>query len=195
MKILWWGILGITVIGISGAYIHQSLTRRTSESELAVLGDVQPFHLQDQANQPFSLANLKGKTWVADFIYTSCPDQCPMMSRHMQVIQGLLPSDAAVELVSITIDPHKDSPAVLARYAQKYHADGKRWHFLTGPMTAVKSVVDNFKLLAPPDKPGRPSINHSNRLVLVDAKAQIRGYYDGTDQQEVQKLVKDLSQL
>jgi protein SCO1/2 len=190
---LWWGLLGIVLVGVSGNYVRQSLTSKAPQPP--VLGRLHPFTLRDQANKPLSLKDLQGKTWVADFIYTRCPDQCPMLSRKMAAFQDLIPKKAQVHLVSITVDPEHDTPATLADYAARYHADPARWLFLTGRPRDVENLVIDFKLLPPGEKPEIRRLNHSTPLVLVDPKGQIRGYYDAGIESEVQQLVKDVSRI
>src|SRR5258708_37656837 len=139
-----WIILGLTLAGITGAYVHQSLTRQ-NRSELPVLGQVPPFTLKDQTNKPVSRKDLEGKTWVADFIYTHCPDQCPMLSRHMEVVQGLLPKGSAAPLASLTVDPARDTPGTPARYARRSHADPARWRCPTGPSNNLQPLVSGWE--------------------------------------------------
>ena len=194
-KTLWCGLLVVTLAGMSGAFIWKAVTRNDpGAANLPVLGQVPDFSLMDQANRRWARQDLLGRTWVADFIYTRCPNLCPMMSRKMEVIQGLLPKESDIQLVSISVDPQHDKPPVLARYSRRFHA-GSRWHFLTGAPEAVHRLSDGFKLTTPGEPPARRVTNHSNRLILVDAKARIRGYYDGTNDKEIQRLVKDLSAL
>ena len=129
---VWWGLLGAALIGISSAFLWKTLTQQAVGTALPILGEMPAFSLVDQTGRTVTQNDLKGKTWIADFIYTSCPDQCPMISRHMEVLQGLLPKESRIQLVSISVDPKHDTPAVLARYAKRYHADPAHWRFLTG---------------------------------------------------------------
>lgn len=193
MTRFWWGILAAALVGVSAAFVWKTATRNPGDAALPVLEHVPMFKLQDQSGRVMTRNDLSGKTWIADFIYTTCPDQCPMMSRHMQTLQGLLPKESTVQLVSISVDPLHDTPAVLARYAQRYQADTTRWHFLTGTPEAVQKLLAGLKLTPPANPPGIKEISHSSRLVLIDPAADVRGYYDATDDQDVQRLVKDLS--
>jgi protein SCO1 len=190
----WWGFLGIVLIGLGGIFVWDSFSRKSAEPPLPILGRVDNFTLQDQNDRPLSRQDLMGKIWIADFIYTTCPDQCPMMSRAMQVIQGLVPKKAPVHLVSVSVDPKRDTPPVMAQYAQKYHSEPGRWSFLTGKEADILELTKSFQLPAPVQAP-KNLIDHSQQLVLVDARSRIRGYYDGTNELEVKRLVKDVSQL
>src|SRR6266571_8372909 len=141
-----------------------ALRQRTISS----YGTVPSFQFTNQNGQPFGLAQLAGKIWIADFIYTTCPGQCPMISSRMSELQKPL-QKTDVHLVSFTVDPEKDTPEVLRRYAERLQAEPGRWDFLTGPKSAIYSLSrDGFKLAVSDgsDEAGIPV--HSTRLVLVD---------------------------
>ncbi|MBI3333224.1 MAG: SCO family protein [Candidatus Omnitrophica bacterium] len=155
---------------------------------------VPAFHLTDETGRPFESGRLKGKVWVADFIFTSCAGSCPQITERMRSLQGRLP--AAVQLVSISVDPARDTPTALAGYAKRAGAEPGRWHFLTGSAAAIESLVrGGFRLsYAEGEGPGEP-ITHSVRFALVDQQGRIRGSYDSTDQKAVDHLLKDAGQL
>jgi protein SCO1/2 len=158
-------------------------------------GTVPAFQLVNQNGQSFGSAQLTGKIWIADFIYTTCPGPCPMISSRMSELQKPL-EKSDVHLVSFSVDPEKDTPQVLRGYAEKLQADPARWDFLTGPKSAIyKLSHDGFKLAVSDgsDEQGIPV--HSTRMVLVDRYGQIRGYYDATEADAVTKLVADANHL
>jgi protein SCO1/2 len=158
---------------------------------LPVLSTVPPFELTNEAGNPFGSANLAGKIWVADFIYTTCPGPCPRMSSQMRRIQELTASLPQVELVSITVNPEVDTPEVLAAYAKRYLANPARWHFLTGKLEALHRLKrDAFKL---GDVTG--NLEHSTRFVLIDRKGQVRAYYATLDGDPVPLVVADVRLL
>ena len=158
-------------------------------------GIVPPFQLTDQNNQPFGSAQLLGKIWIADFIYTTCPGPCPMISSRMSEMQKPL-EKTDVQLVSFSVDPEKDTPEVLRGYAEKLRAEPKRWDFLTGPKSAIYDLSHNGFKLAVSDGSGEAGIPvHSTRLVLVDRHGEIRGYYEATEADAVTKLLADTSHL
>jgi protein SCO1/2 len=158
-------------------------------------GTVPSFQLVNQNGQPFGSPQLTGKIWIADFIYTTCPGPCPMISSRMSELQKPL-EKTDVHLVSFSVDPEKDTPQVLRGYADKLQADPARWDFLTGPKSAIyKLSHDGFKL-AVSDGSGEQGIPiHSTRMVLVDRHGAIRGYYDATEADAITKLVADTSHL
>jgi protein SCO1/2 len=138
---------------------------------------------------------LAGSVWVADFIFTNCGGTCPTMTETMRKLQDVLPS--GIHMVSFTVDPSRDTVDVLADYARKYGADEKRWVFLTGDKQALYDLsIKGFKL-ALDDTSGTVAepITHSTRFVLVDQKGVIRGYYGGTEDEELKRLSSDAKKL
>jgi len=168
-----------------------ALRQRTVSS----CGTVPAFQLMNQNGQPFGSAQLAGKIWVADFIYTTCPGPCPMISSRMSELQKPL-EKSDVHLVSFSVDPEKDTPQGLRGYAEKLQADPARWDFLTGPKSAIyKLSHDGFKLAVSDGSDERGIPVHSTRMVLVDRRGQIRGYYDATEAEAVTKLLADTNHL
>jgi protein SCO1/2 len=158
-------------------------------------GTVPAFELLNQNGQPFGSAQLAGKIWIADFIYTTCPGPCPMISGRMSELQKPL-EKSDVHLVSFSVDPEKDTPQVLRGYAEKLQADHARWDFLTGPKSAIyKLSHDGFKLAVSDGGDERGIPVHSTRMVLVDRHGQIRGYYDATEPDAVTKVLADTNHL
>jgi protein SCO1/2 len=153
--------------------------------ELPIYGQVPDFQLTSQAGTTFSSQDLRGKTWVADFIYTTCPGPCPLMSAKMRRLQS---SDPDLLLLSFSVDPEHDTPEVLANYAKRYNAR-QNWYFLTGARDTLQKLSrEAFKL-------SDLGITHSTRFVLVDGKGQIRGYYGTSDEDTVGKLLADVRRL
>jgi protein SCO1 len=168
---------------------------------LKVFGSVPQFSLIERDGREIALSDLKGEVWIANFIYTNCPDTCPIQSAQMREIQEDFKNEKDLPLVSITVDPTRDTPEVLSEYAQRFSADPGRWLFLTGEKeTIYKFAQEGFHLGAVeiPHKK-RPesgaSHTHSPRFVLVDRAAQIRGYYVSTDAEAMKRLLRDLKIL
>ncbi len=158
-------------------------------------GMVPPFQLVNQNGQPFGSAQLNGKIWIADFIFTSCRGPCPLISTRMSELQKPL-EKTDVHLVSFSVDPETDTPEVLRGYAEKLHAEPKRWDFLTGPKpTIYKLSHDGFKLAISDGSDAEGIPVHSTRMVLVDRQGQIRGYYEGTEADAMTKLLADTNHL
>jgi len=164
-----------------GVPVVKSLVRPLAPSA-PLLGDVPPFVLTDQTGRPFTRDDLRGKTWVADFVFTRCPTACPVLSTKMSEIahraRQLGPS---FHLVSFSVDPEHDTPEVLAAYGAQYHADPQKWTFLTGTLGAIEdAVVNGFKIGVDRNKTHDDffDIVHGEHLVVVDGHARIRGYFD-----------------
>ena len=158
-------------------------------------GTVPNFQLTNQNNQPFGSTQLVGKIWIADFIFTSCPGPCPMVSSRMSELQRPL-EKTDVHLVSFSVDPEKDTPEVLRGYADKLKAQPARWDFLTGSKSTIYDLSKNGFKLAVSDGNEEAGVPvHSTRMVLVDRHGEIRGYYEATAADAVTKVLADTSHL
>jgi protein SCO1/2 len=152
------------------------------------------FQLVNQDNQSFGTEQLRGKIWIADFVYTSCPGPCPMISSRMGELQKPL-KDTDVRLATFSVDPQHDTPTVLRDYAARLNAEPGRWNFLTGDKgTIYRLARDGFKLATMEDPQG-PGPIHSTRMVLVDRRGSIRGYYDALEADAVTRLLADTHHL
>jgi protein SCO1 len=159
-------------------------------------GSVPEFSLTERSGRQIGLAQLRGTIWIADFIYTSCEDTCPLQTAEMAKLQTELSAQKAVKLLSFSVDPEKDTPSVLSQYADRYNADIDRWLFLTGGQEEIKNLVQGgFRLSAATASSDTGVILHSPRLVLIDRQAQIRGYYDSRDKEALQRLRRDVAVL
>src|SRR2546422_11578573 len=133
--LMWSGLL-VVVAGIVLAFLLAHLKLRMLLGKpLPVYGQVADFTLTNQNGRVVTLADLRGKVWVADIIFTRCPGPCLKMTRQMSELQAALPANAPVELVSLTADPAYDTPEVLKRYGERFGATPDRWQLLTGKKT------------------------------------------------------------
>ncbi len=153
------------------------------------------FTLTERSGKPFGLADLEDRVWLADFFFTTCPGTCPMLSSRLSEIHRELGPEPDARFVSISTDPEKDTPEVLRQYAQRFGADD-RWFFLTGAKDAIWALSrDGFKL-AVAENPGAPEpITHSTKLVLVDRKGMVRGFYEGVGGEGAERIVRDMRRL
>ncbi len=156
--------------------------------ELPVLATIEPFSLTSHRSDKFSSGQLLGSTWIANFIFTRCPNQCPAMTARFATLQNVLPDK--IKLVSFSVDPNYDTPDVLRSYAAKFGADPKRWFFLTGDRETLQRVRADFKLGQSED----PSL-HSLRFALVDDKSRVRGYYDSENPDSLKQLLREVRRL
>jgi protein SCO1 len=174
------------------------------EPELPTYWSAPEFTLVDEAGQPFTLADVNGRVALVDFIYTNCADTCPLLTATMRSIQERLITEklfpTRVMLLSLTVDPERDSPAVLKDYSANIGADPEGWKFLTGERSTLEeTLVQGFKLPfrgptpAGPLKPGF-EITHTNRVIVIDRSSMVRGILDG-DGLDVDQTVHTLKRL
>ena len=183
-------LIGISII-LSFSFLIYLFKAETRTNPLPILGQVPDFQLYDSNGQEFNSSNLKGKVWVADFIFTSCGGICPIMTKNMAQLQRSFQMMNDAHFVSFSVNPDYDSPAGLNGFAKKYNADTRNWHFLTGQRDAITHLtVQGFKM-GSIDEP----IFHSAKFALVDQGMRIRGYYEGTESSEIAKLFKDMANL
>jgi protein SCO1/2 len=175
--------------------VRQAEVRKSSQRVIENYGTVPQFTLTNQNGQPFGSANLAGKIWIADFVFTSCKGPCPLISSRVSEMQRPL-ENSDVHLVSFTVDPETDTPEVLRDYAERLHARAGRWDFLTGPVNTIYDLTRNGFKLAVSDGAEEEGVPvHSTRAVLVDRHGTIRGYYDMTAPDGVTKLLADTNHL
>jgi len=193
-----WKITLILIPVITAAVLfglRQMQVSALSNRSLPAYGRVPDFELINQDAQPFGSKELTGKIWIADFIFTTCPGPCPIISTRMSELQKPL-EKTDVRFVSFSVDPETDTPPVLRAYADKLRKEPFRWDFLTGSKDAIGSISRNgFKLgLSEGEAPGSGPV-HSTRFVLVDRRGTIRGYYDALAADGVTKLLADANHL
>jgi cytochrome oxidase Cu insertion factor (SCO1/SenC/PrrC family) len=164
----------------------------SSDSELNQYGSVPQFILTERSGDAVGLDQLRGKIWIADFIYTACTDTCPMQTAMMAKLQQEYLARPELQFVSFTVDPERDTPEVLRSYASRYQADPQRWYFLTGPRERIiRLIQDGFRLAvaaSPVAADPNGMIPHSPRFVLVDKDSRIRGYYDSRELEALARL-------
>jgi protein SCO1/2 len=203
-------LLALSVIGLGivlGTLLWLKLQPRggygvsqtQSLDSLSNFGPVPEFSLTERTGKRVTLADLRGKVWLADFIYTSCTDTCPLQSAQMAKLQEQMGKQRDFKLISFSVDPDRDTPDALARYADHFKADADAWLFLTGDKEQISRLVqEGFHLSATPalkSAPGEDVILHSPRFVLIDRTAQIRSYYDSRDEAALRRLNKDIITL
>ena len=175
--------------------LRQAEVKQLRNRSITSYGKVPQFQLTNQEGRPFGSAELKGKIWIADFIFTMCPGPCPMISSRMSELQKPL-QNTDVHLVSVSVDPDHDTPAILRGYAEKLQAQPQRWDFLTGSKSAIYDLSrDGFKLAIADGSSETGTPVHSTRLILVDRHGEIRGYYDALAPDAITKLLADTNHL
>ena len=189
-------VLGVglfsTLLGASRMTPHHSPAR------LANHGPLPDFSLIDQGGEPVNLSRLKGSVWIANFIFTRCAGQCPLMSAQMATLYEALRDVPSIQFISFSVDPSYDTPERLASYARSYGVHDERWRFVTEADTTTsiaQLAQQGFRLGVSADGTQEEPITHSVRLVLVDSHGSIRGYYDATDAQAMAHLHTDARRL
>src|SRR5207244_11364290 len=139
--------------------------------------------------------NLAGERWSEDLLASTGHGPCPMISSRMSEMQNPL-DRTDVHVISFAVDPDKDTPAQLREYASRLHAQPGRWDFLTGPKSEIYNLSQHgFKLAAADRSSSSTEPLHSTRMILVERRGQIRGYYDATTADAITKLLADTNHL
>ncbi len=146
-----------------------------------VLGQLPEFSLVDAQGAPLGSAELAGQVWIASFFFTRCPSICPLLMTRVASLQKRFREAGidSIRLVSITVDPAHDTPERLREAAPRYGVDETRWQLVTGPLERVRALLTaGFKVPGAEGIGTDGDIPHTAKVVLVDGKGQIRGYYD-----------------
>ncbi len=203
--LVWWGALFLIVGGVLGAGLMRLLmptgaapvAARPAEP-MPVFGRISDFSLTDSSGETITRDDLAGRVWVVDFFFTSCATICPRMTERFVELQAQLGDNPQVTLVSISVDPERDTPERLRRYGEKYGANPVMWWFLTGDMDVIRRLSEDSFHLGLEDAPaggGTDQVLHSSKFVLLDRKARIRGYYDGLAPGTAEILAADIHRL
>ncbi len=175
------------------AVLAIEIKKMSTVEAFPVYGEIPEFSLIDHHGKEINLNRLRGSVWIADFFFTSCAGICPRMTEQMTRVQEAFKNNPRVKIVSFTVDPETDSVWVLSMYAKGWGAIDGKWFFVTGEKKKIYDLARRgFKLPVEEGDGGPGDFIHSDRFVLVDAKGRIRGYYAGTDPEEVDKLIKDI---
>ena len=171
------------------------VTACAPKPDLPKLFPVPATTLVNERGESVNLDAMKGNVVVYNFIFTSCTGTCPIMTNNMRALTPLVDEVAPVRFVSISVDPARDTPAVLSQYAARVRND-PRWTFLTGDRdTIVNLSVKGFKLIAGDPMPGGEALLHSSKFAVADKQGVIRGYYDamdGTVPEDVARVIETL---
>ena len=179
--------IGIAIFLVLTFFVKDS----KPSQQLPKIGSIPQFEFIDSNGNTVTLNNLKGKVWVADFIFTTCTMACPMMTGNMNLVHKKFKKNDDVRLVSISVYPEYDTPDVLKEYASQYDADTEKWLFLTGDESSVKNIIkDGFKI-----GDFEEIIFHSEKFALVDKNGTIRAYYNGMKSEDMKQLKKDINAL
>lgn len=200
-----WSVLILVMGGLSANFVRQqwrSMERRDI-TPLESFNAVPEFRLTAQNGQPFGSEQTKGKIWLANFFFTTCPGPCLQMNRKVMEIQEALNGDHSdVQVVSFSVNPEQDTVDVLKRYAERMKARPGHWFFLTGERSKIYDIAKKgFMLITmqAPGEDGKPpeevQFIHSTKIALVDRQGIVRRYYDSASPEVVQHVLSDVGSL
>lgn len=176
------------------------LTRAFDENQFAHMEDrinslselsVPHFNFEGTHEKRVSDQTFKGNVWVADFIFTSCPNQCPMLTAKMKLLQEEFKNISHFKMLSLSVAPEVDTAEVLLKYETKYQVNPENWYFARGPIEGVKNLLVNGFKLGTMDDPQF----HTGKFVLIDPSNVIRGYYDPDNSESFEKLKNEIRKL
>lgn len=191
---------------VKGDRLNQVESSGEMKSSLLTIGKAPAFSLTDQNGNTITNDTFKGKVYVVEFFFTTCPSICPIMNRNMKFVQESFASNANFGIASITINPENDTPAVLKKHAEDIGAKGMNWHFLTGDKNTIFDLaVKGFNLYVGQNPKVNGGFEHSGLFALIDKKGNIRSrkdefgnpvvYYDGLKEEGVKQIKQDISKL
>lgn len=181
-------------------YLGTPMVEYRMENGISIADTVQhtipPFSFIDQDGQTVTEKTVEGKIYVADFIFTTCPSICPVMTKNLKKVQDVFGENENVMILSHSIDPEYDQPAVLKKYAEEKGADTRFWKFLTGDRDTIYEICEkSYMAFAKTDKEAPGGYIHSGFFVLIDKDRHIRGAYDGTEEGKTEMLIEDIKIL
>jgi len=194
------GGLALIVLVISVVFARQQI-RRPEGPPLPLISGLGEFELTNQLGRKIGLADLRGRVTVANVIFTRCPGPCLTMSRQFASLQGKLPADGSVRLLSLTIDPEFDTPDVLKRYGDKLGNDPDRWWLLTGDRTELRRLaIDDFKFIVvdkeAADQETRDDLFiHSTYFMILDRKARVRAVVESAEPNALEETMNLIERL
>jgi len=191
----WWVAIFLFVILLLGGAVM--MFRKSEQQSMMVeppIAEVPDFSFTTQEGKTLTKADLIGKVWVADFIFTRCAGPCPVMTSHMAELAFKVAKIPNVKLVSFSVDPDHDTPAVLAEYAANIHANPEQWYFVTGPLDKTIAFIQQGMKQPLVVEPGAMP-THSTRFMVIDQAGMIRSCHDVSDPEAIQKTLIDVGNL
>ena len=198
MRVLFVAIILFALGGIVVMFIplgEQPAGQGAAAVELGSFGRVAPFSFTDESGQPFSSESLAGKVWLANFVFTSCTAECPILSERMAQVRRNLGAREDIAFVSLSVDPQTDSPQRLKEYAQRFGED-RRWSLLTGDPSRLDALVKKGLLLpvtqsyVERQELVATGFVHSNKMLVIDRGGSIRFAADGLEAGAVERLTR-----
>lgn len=191
---------------VKGDRLNIEGSKTASKSDLFTVGKAPTFNLTNQEGETISSVSYKGKVYIVEFFFSTCPTICPIMNRNMKKIQEQFGANTDFGIASITINPENDTPQVLKEHAKLIGAEGGNWHFLTGDSEYILELArTGFKLYAGKDNKVNGGFEHSGLFALIDKNGNIRSrkdefenpifYYDGLEEKGIEQIKQDITKL
>ena len=205
---IYWTLLLLLPVGFIGWYFYAKSEKKPIRT-LAYFGPknyqktkdttyhtVPPFFFINQLNKKITEADIKGKVYVTDFFFTTCKSICPIMSTSLERVHKQFKNRNDFMILSHTVDPETDSVAQLLEYAKLHGADNDKWFFVTGEKKHLyETARKGYLLNAEEGDGGAEDFIHTQNFALIDKERHIRGFYDGTDSLEINRLMIDIKCL
>lgn len=156
---------------------------------------INDFSLTNQNGETVTQENYKGKIYVADFFFTTCATICPIMTKNMADIQKEIMNDRDIMLLSHSVTPEIDTVAQLKRYAIEKGVNDKKWNLVTGDKKQIYDLARKSYLAVKSQGDNDYGMVHTENFMLIDKERRIRGFYDGTKKEDIEKLLEDLETL
>ena len=156
---------------------------------------ISDFKLTNQNGKEITQANYKDKIYVADFFFTTCQDICPVMTKNMYQLQEELKNDNQILLLSHTVIPEVDTVEQLKEYAIENNVDDSKWNLVTGDKKQIYELARKSYLAVEDSNYSQYDMIHTENFMLIDKERQIRGFYDGTNSEDINRLLKDIEIL
>jgi len=214
MKGYVWIIAALLAIWVTGMFIVYPMLKKEERLRIFQPADVNvklvdedmqrmgrdhriaPFQLIDQRGDTVTNTTFDGKVYVADFFFTTCPSICPKMTANLSEVAAHYKDDPRIMFLSHTVMPRVDSVPVLAAYGRKHGADPDRWKLVTGSKEHIYELARrSYFAVTTEGDGGEADFIHTENFILVDNKSRIRGFYDGTSKEEMERLKKDVALL
>lgn len=186
--------LAILVLGMVASLLAQrAAATRTpvgpAGEALPVLSTVPAFSLVDQDGRSFDSGKLAGRPWILNFVYTTCGTVCPMTMSQLGQVRKSLQDESTIRTVTVTVDPDHDGPAVLKAYARSHGGTDPRWIYLTGDRRQIVALLQGLYLMPQGAQARLEPTLHSSRLILVDGRSRVRGYFESDRLADRERLV------
>jgi protein SCO1/2 len=180
---------------ILGRHEYNAVEVNGEEKVDTIFYSIPDFSFYDQDSNLISEQTVEKKIYVTDFFFTSCPSICPVMKRNMLKVYEEFKDEDRVQILSHSIDFIKDSVPVLKDYATKIGIESSKWHMLAGEKEEIYGMADAYMVAASEDPKAPGGYAHSGAFMLIDGERRIRGYYDGTKEEDTELLIRDMYTL